>query len=311
MLVSRLKAALDMDFPLAYVMEQPTIEALAEKLQGPSSSRSVMKHMVPINPGGTRTPMFLVSGAGGYGFIFQELIQRLGPDQPIFVLQAVGSRRERDIRDYTIEEMAEIYEEEILPACGEGPVIFAGYSFGSLVAFELCRRFEARGRKVERLISFDGFAPRYPRLLPLHQRLVSHLRALTEANQSSRREYLAARFENVKRRGFKLMGRAHTEQHLDAADAELNTHISRLEASLWSAQRRYDPAYTIDCPLLLIRCENPEKWVGSDMANPLYGWESCVKGAITTVTIPGEHLNLFQADNPQRMADAIVQASRS
>ena len=124
---------------------------------------------------------------------------------------------------------------------------------------------------------------------------------------SQRREYLAARFENVKRRGLKLMGRDHTEYSVEAGDDQINAHISRLEASLWAAQRRYDPAYTVGCPLLLFRCENPERWVGSDMNNPLYGWDTCVTGSITTVTIPGEHLNLFQADNPQRMADAIVQ----
>jgi thioesterase domain-containing protein len=229
----------------------------------------------------------------------------------LHVLHAVGSRRESDIGNYTIEEMAEIYESEVLPASGDGPVVFAGYSFGALVAFELARRFEARGRCVERLISFDGFAPRFPRLLPIHQRLASHLHALKRADMATRREYLAERFKNVRRRGLRLMGRDYVEYNIQAADAAMNTHIGRLEATLWVAQRSYDPPYTVQCPLLLFKCEKPEKWVGSDMSNPLYGWDTCVSGSITTVTVAGEHLNLFAADNPRLMADAIARQSRS
>ena len=311
MLVSRVKASLGLDCPLTYIMEEPTIEALAERLRCPSSVLGAIKHMVPFNEGGPLPPMFLCAGAGGYGFMYRQLSSLLGASQPVYVLQAVGSRREADIGDHSIEEMAEIYEREILPVSGSGPVVFAGYSFGALAAFELAKRFRDRGRTVECLISFDGFAPRFPRLQPIHQRVVAHLNALKRADMSGRREYIARRWHNVKRRGLRLLGRDRTATTIASADVELNTHISRLEASLWAAQRRYDPAYTLDCPLLLFKCENPEKWVGSEMDDPLYGWETCVNGTISTVILPGDHLNLFEGDNPKLMAEAIARHLRT
>ena len=310
MLVSRLKASLGLEFPLAYIMEEPTIEALAERLRGPSSVPGAMKHLVPLNQSGSLPPLFLCAGAGGYGFMYQQLSSLLGPSQPVYVLQAVGSRRESDIGNYSIEQIAEIYEREILPVSGSGPIVFAGYSFGALAAFELAKRFRDKGCSIACLISFDGFAPRFPRLLPIHKRVVSHLNALKHADMAGRREYMARRWSNVKRRGLKLLGRDRTDTKIDSADAKLNTHISRLEASLWTAQRSYDPPYTLNCPLLLFKCENPEQWVGSEMDDPLYGWETCINGPISTVTLPGDHLNLFEGDNPKLMAEAIARQLR-
>ena len=306
MLVTRAKRALGMEFPLAYVMEQPTIEALAERLDAPATSRGVMKHLVVVNPNGTRAPLFLVAGAGGHGFVFQQVAALLGADQPVYVLQAVGSRRESDLGDYSIEEMAEIYEREILPVKGDRPAMFAGYSFGALVAFELAHRSEARGEQVELFISLDGFAPRFPRLLPLAQRLGSHFRALRRAKGAERWDYLVRRIANVKLRGLKLLGQQPVVSPVPLVDEGINGHLNRLEDRLWAAQRRYDPNYALNSALLLVKCEEPERWVGSEMDDPLYGWDTCHNGPISILTVPGDHYRLFEDENPSLIAQAIL-----
>src|SRR5690606_16193917 len=137
MLVSRLKASLGLEFPLAYIMEEPTIEALAERLRGPSSVPGAMKHLVPLNQSGALPPLFLCAGAGGYGFMYQQLSSLLGASQAASALQTVGSRRISDIGKYSIRQMAVIYEREILLLSRSGPIVYAGYSFGAQAAFEL------------------------------------------------------------------------------------------------------------------------------------------------------------------------------
>ena len=61
------------------------------------------------------------------------------------------------------------------------PVVLGGYSIGAVVAFELALQLQAAGRPVGPLLVFDGPAPDYPRLRPLHQRLLAHLRVLSHS----------------------------------------------------------------------------------------------------------------------------------
>ncbi|MGC4094365.1 MAG: amino acid adenylation domain-containing protein [Polyangiaceae bacterium] len=198
-LVARIKTQLGLGVSLAAILKRPTIHALARHLSAPSDAPRSGGYVVPVNGQGSRTPLFIISGAGGYGFVFHRLSVQFGSEQPVYAVQAVGSHRSEDVAERSIEEIAKIYEPEFLGIARGGPVVLAGYSFGALVAFELAQRLLRQGIFVERLISFDGFAPRFPRQLPLHRRLIEHYRALAEAQNDERREYVARRMYNVKR----------------------------------------------------------------------------------------------------------------
>jgi len=48
-------------------------------------------------------------------------------------------------------------------------------------------------------------------------------------------------------------------------------------------------------------------WPATKMDDPLHGWYSFVRGPISLVTIPGDHLSLFSPQNQPRMAEAIAE----
>ena len=41
------------------------------------------------------------------------------------------------------------------------------------------------------------------------------------------------------------------------------------------------------------------------MLDPLYGWQSRVRGTISTVTAPGDHLSVMQLENQELIVNAI------
>src|SRR5262249_13457759 len=68
--------------PLATFFQASTIDAFVKILQK-SPSQSEGASLVPIQPKGTRNPLFLVHGAEGNVLLYRPMIRYLSPDQPV------------------------------------------------------------------------------------------------------------------------------------------------------------------------------------------------------------------------------------
>lgn len=300
MLVSRVEKEFGIRVPLSRVLERPTIEELVGSLGQPSS---VGRHLVTLNASGTRPPIVLISGIGGYGFIFQGLAKKLGDDQPVHVLHAVGAEDALEGTDHSIEEVASIYENQVAAACPTGPIILGGYSFGILVALELALRLERAGRDVPLLVSYDGFAPGFPRMLPVTARLRAHVQQFARRGPSARVEYLRERLLRLKQ---KLEGRMDLIfAPPDVLDEETDKRLRDVAAGLWAARDRYTPTSLAKSDVLLLKASIPFDWSGS-WTDRLYGWRGFVKGRIECATIPGAHLEMFRPENDIHMARAML-----
>ncbi|HJX27472.1 MAG TPA: thioesterase domain-containing protein, partial [Thermoanaerobaculia bacterium] len=85
------------------------------------------------------------------------LARHLGPEQPLYGLQARGLAGDGEpLR--SVEEMAELYIDELLQVQPEGPYQIAGWSLGGLVAFEMARQLREQGMSVALLVILDGTA---------------------------------------------------------------------------------------------------------------------------------------------------------
>src|SRR6266513_3205780 len=154
-----------MRVPLATLLKAPTVERLADVLRkggDPQPCRS----LVAIQPGGSRPPLFCVHGHFGEVLFYRDLAGSLGPDQPLFGLQARGLTGEPAHR--TIQAMAAAYLEEIRAVQPQGPYFVGGYCFGAIVAFEMAQQLLAEGQDVALLAFFLGYTPRPSRLRLLH-----------------------------------------------------------------------------------------------------------------------------------------------
>ncbi|MDT9001111.1 alpha/beta fold hydrolase, partial [Paucibacter sp. APW11] len=106
-----------------------------------------------------RVPLFCMPGAGASVTSFAQLTQALGPDQPVYGLQARGLCGTQ-VPYSSVEAAARAYVraiEEIVPS---GPVHLLGHSFGGWIAAEMARQLEAIGRPPASLFILDSRGPR-------------------------------------------------------------------------------------------------------------------------------------------------------
>jgi amino acid adenylation domain-containing protein len=162
MLAARLMARIHQQFghrlPLTTLFQDATIEHLARILRQQAKPAARLSSLVMIQPGSSRPPFFSVHPSGGNVLCYAELARHLGPDQPVYGLQAQGLDKAVDFQS-SIEEMAAHYLSELRTAQPVGPYFLGGWSFGGLVAFEMARLLRAQAQEVALLALLDTRIP--------------------------------------------------------------------------------------------------------------------------------------------------------
>jgi amino acid adenylation domain-containing protein len=151
-LIARIEKRFGKALPLATIFQAPTIERLASTLRRQESSPP-WSRLVPFQTGGSKPPFFCLNATG------QALAKLLGPDQPLYGLQAHGLDGRR--APSTVQNMAADYIKEIRTIQPHGPYYIGGYSFGGMVAFELAQQLQQQGEEVALLVLLDPTKPNY------------------------------------------------------------------------------------------------------------------------------------------------------
>jgi len=188
--------------PLSVLFQASTIEHLAQllMLDGCSLPRSLL---VPIQPKGSKPPLFCIHACGAHVFIYRSLVRRFSPDQPVFGLRASGLEGERE--PYTrVEDMASHYITEIRALEPHGPYYLVGDTLGGLIALEMAHQLKAQGEDVAFLAMLDTFCP-----LPASfaSRILSHSVHLRELGI---KPYLRAAAQSARRKLARRVGESLT-----------------------------------------------------------------------------------------------------
>jgi amino acid adenylation domain-containing protein len=279
--------------PLGAIFRAPTIEALAKLIEdGEGESR--WTSLVPIQPQGSRPPIFCVHGGAGTILHLQPLSRRLGPDQPFYGLQSSGLYGGSAPLE-TVEEMAAHYLSEMRQVHPPGPWYIAGYCFGTNVAFEMAQRLVAEGEDVRMLTMFNGPSPPWlrkyawygnqpsfrkkrPKKPPMttKQRLLRALRDPRRFGTAlvwyARREFGARQTKYALRRGKPLPERLR-EQYF------LTLHMK--------TERAYEPT-VYPGEVLLFHGEGLYE-------DPNLGWTELARDGIKNYPVPGEHTSNREA----------------
>lgn len=110
--------------------------------------------LVSVQPSGRRPPLFLVHDQHGIVPFGTELGHVLGPDQPLHLIHANGIDGRRPIVP-DLAGMVPAYIAEIHGARPFGPLVIGGIGSGSLLAIEIARELQERGRQVGPVILAD------------------------------------------------------------------------------------------------------------------------------------------------------------
>ena len=153
-LTAEIDKLLGCKLPIATLFQSSTVESLAQRLADENWAPA-WRSLVPLQPQGSKPPLFLVHGWGGDVFVFLELAKLLPPDQPSYGIQAVGLDG-KSARHTTVEGMAASYVKEIISFQQDGPIYLAGFSMGGVIAYEIAQQLNRLGRRVALLALLDS-----------------------------------------------------------------------------------------------------------------------------------------------------------
>ncbi len=285
------------ELPLATLVEAPTIAELAERLRDKTWS-ATWSSLVPIQPNGTRPPFYCVHAAGGNVLTYLDLARHLGPDQPVYGLQARGLDGKQAPHE-SLEAMGRDYVKEIREFQPEGPYCLGGTSFGGMIAFEMAQQLVAQGQTVAVLALFDTWGPDYPVYIPgmrgvrlkwrkLLERIDLHVgNFLAAEGPREKARYVATKSVRVKNNAIK-----NTKKRLGRL-RDFTEHVVRplpkvlqqIEGETRDATKRYVPRPYAG-RITLFRASKQGAHIRPD---PDLGWTRIATGGLDVFEVPGHH----------------------
>ena len=292
-------------------MLAPTIEELADILRQ-EESPAISTSLVEIQPHGSKPPFFWVHAAGGHVLSYYALVRYLGPDQPIYGLQAQGLEENRK-PDVRIEDMASHYIEEMRTVQPKGPYFLGGLSFGGLVAFEMAQQLYAQGQRVALLALFDTHGPgalpyvhsmRY-QIYHLKQRVDFHLGNLSLLQPEKRLDYLLRKAETAnKRLGRRIveMLRKIIQRLYLYARYPLPRAIKVMEETSRRAKSHYIPK-PYPGRITLFRASHQPPGPAQD--DPYLRWDKVALGGVEVYDVPGYHASIIVEPHVRVLAEKL------
>ena len=296
-------------FPLAVLFRAPTIEKLALALRE-QGWKPTFSPIVAIQPHGSRPAFFCVHGGFGGVLFYGELARCLGPEQPLYALQAEGLDG-GPIKHTTIESIAAYYIEEMRGIQPHGPYFFGGYSFGGFVAFEMAQQLHLAGEEVALVVLFDTRNRAGRNTLTERMRL-----RLQSAAFSSRRQKL----KFVARRAWGKLGTTLVKWHRDIPQlfgkakelgAEASSTQLRALDVVQTTNKQTLSAYELQLypgAITLFRVTDPACLY--DYRED-YGWGLFARGGIQIHHVPGQHSTLFSQPNVRTLAKKLDECLRA
>ena len=305
--------AFGVNIPLNLVFRYPRIESIARILQK-QIGRQPWDSLVEIQPNGSRPPIYFVHGITGDTLWFELFAKYLDSEQPIYGLQARGLDGLQPPHE-TVEEMAQLYVQEIRRHQPTGPYYIAGYSSGGNTAYEIACQLRESGQEVGLLVVIDQANPRsnYHTVRLGPSLVVNILRNLPYRVIDVMRLNPTRIFKRV---GIKLQkslldiqwamknrehgARSYKVDELVDYAPSLPDHIQKIIQLGYAALLKYNPRPYAG-RLTLIRAKGGRLLCSHD---PQMGWGSHAK-AVDVRVIPGAHWSMFQEPYIRSLSAAI------
>jgi thioesterase domain-containing protein len=110
--------------------------------------------LVPVQPGGSHTPLFIVAAGTRDAQAFGPLAHALGNDQPIYVLQPPVPAADSRLA-ITIDGIVRRFVNEVQTIQPNGPYQIVGHSLGGQLAVALASQLQRNGSSVRLLALLD------------------------------------------------------------------------------------------------------------------------------------------------------------
>ncbi len=151
----RIANSININLPLSTIFYAPTVEEMAKIIAQTEENKAFYSSLVPLQTRGNKPPLFLIHACNGETFIYRTLAQKLGPEIPVYGLQAVGLDEKQEPHQ-SVEAMASHYLKELITIQPNGPYFLGGKHIGALIALEIAQRLVAQDQQVDLVITIGG-----------------------------------------------------------------------------------------------------------------------------------------------------------
>lgn len=297
LLAARLLARMEGDFgqtlSLAFVFQAPTIELTAELLRNPDVSLRA-RAIVPVQPHGSKPPLFWVRG----GPRFRLLAQKLGPDQPFLGLDLPFADAAKFRTPYRLEDVAAYLVRAMREVQPHGPYALAGLCVNAVIAYEIARQISLEGEEVSLLAMLDGHNHAYYKNPLLDGRYTGrikyHLSNLFRGDMKENSAYLLERVDEARRK----IERTIWELSATSAKNGNGERPHNTDFVVHPAFHRYEPLPYAGKVTLLQSSDWPE--------GPYFdfklGWTDLAARGVDFCRIPGNHPSMFTEPNVNLVA---------
>lgn len=275
------------NLPLASLLTAPTIarqvaalraagakEPQAESTAGVASPRrDPWAPLVPIQPKGTRPPIFFVHAIGGNVLNYVRLAKGFNADQPVYGLQALGLDGVTPPLE-SVAGMATRYATEIRRVQPHGPYFLAGGSMGGAIAYEVAQHLLAEGEAIGMLALFDTYGPANRRLETAEHRRITLPRVWSALRSRITRIGDRVRVRRARRSGQPL---SYDLRHREIERAHRRAYLAYVPAPFGGA-------------ITLFRANSQPPGI----VDRTLGWEASALGGVEVIDIPGHHDDLVE-----------------
>lgn len=311
-LFSAIKQRFGLSFSVSLLFDAPTIRLLAEQIRAagqPKKSESKQSSViVPLQPKGSRPPLFWIPGGlGASVLVFREISLLLGPDRPVYAFEVLMPEREAGME--STEERATFFIKEMRALQPEGPYHLIGFCGGGYIAYEMAQQLSAQGQPVGFLGIIDCVDPHYPHNWKESLRFNSE-RAVWRVGRfldrgpmgiaqwfldQSRKLGKALLFDNLRAKARDL------ERPLPPASETAEEYLEKA----WRNAERYFPVpYSGNCVVFLGK--DSYLYAGlSASTDPRLVWCRLSKGGSEVRIVPGDHLEMLNPPNVSVFAETL------
>ena len=284
---------LGQDLPLATLFQAPTIEQLANLLRD-GGWQATWSSLVPLQPKGTKPPIFCVHAVGGNVLSLRDLAEHLGDEQPFYALQSKGLDGKHEIPG-NVQEMARYYIEEVQSIQAQGPYFLTGQSSGGIIAFEMAQQLHAQGHTIAFLGLIDTYEPgmKKSQTITRADRIAYHKQNLAYSGWRYFTTQMQARWRRINRRITGKLSKRISDfyQALHRPIPYQIRHII-VRGMIQRAKKDYLPQPYMGS-ITLYRAVNTLRAFVEDRYGAQRGWKDLALGGVEICNILGAH-NLEQ-----------------
>jgi len=282
-LFNEIARACGRELPPVTIYHAPTIAALADLLEQPTTPR--LPPLVLLKPGTQAPPVFITHGLGGSVMDFYQVVKHIQLPNAIHGMQTRGIDGVEEPFD-RIEDMAQFYLDAIREVQPHGPYLLIGYSLGGLVTLEMAQRLSESGEKIALLAMLDSYPnirylPPGQRIRLLRRLVARHASTVVQLSMREALSYILRPSERRQHIPGDHSGRARYQS------SGVSPAMQRVRDSAYLALSRYQPRF-YGGAIKFVRAQ-----VSTDFPDdPAAVWAN-LANQFEVETVPGDHLEII------------------